>query len=66
MLASAVRNDELRVQFGTPNRIGYGGYDEDEEILFGRQRRYSFVKSRLLGPMDKVVDGSKTLMVLVR
>jgi hypothetical protein len=65
MVDSAVRNDELRVQFGTPNKIGYGGYDEEFEIEFGR-RRYSFVKSRVLGPLDQVVDGSKLLEVIVR
>jgi hypothetical protein len=66
MLGSAVRNDQLRVQFGTPNRIGYDGYDEDEDISFGRQRRYSFVKSRLLGPLDQVINGGRMIQVVVR
>lgn len=47
------------------NKIGYGGYDEEFEIEFGR-RRYSFVKSRVFGPLDQVVDGSKLLEVIVR
>jgi hypothetical protein len=64
MLASAVRNDEVRVQFGGQRDVDYGGCC-DEEFDFGASR-YSFVKSRLLGPLDKVVGGSKYFKVVVR
>lgn len=65
MLASAVRNDQVKVQFGTPDAISGGGYYGEEGIDFARGR-YSFAKSRLLGPLDKVVEGSKLLRVRVR
>jgi hypothetical protein len=65
MVDSAVRNDEIRVEFGTPDRLSFGGYGEDEEFDFG-PRRYSFVKSKLLGPLDQVVEGSKLFKVRLR
>ncbi|HET9421181.1 MAG TPA: hypothetical protein VFO49_08590 [Nocardioides sp.] len=67
MLDGAVRNDQLRVEFGTTDRLSFGGYEDEEFIILeGRPRRHSFVKSALLGPLDKVVEGSKWFKVRVR
>ena len=64
-LASAVRNDEIKVEFGTPDAITGGGYYGEDEFDFGRER-FSFAKSRLVGPLDQVVEGAKFLTVRVR
>ena len=69
MLAGAVRHDQVKVQLGTRDRVsgGYGGDDEGFFIILGRRPgSFSFARTRLLGPLDKVVDGSRRLKVRVR
>ncbi|WP_182523328.1 SpoIVB peptidase S55 domain-containing protein [Nocardioides dongkuii] len=72
-LADQQRRDEVRIQFGSPEKI-MGGYDEDfyEEFYLrgpakpGKPRGVSFVRESTLGPLDHVVDGVKQLRVVVR
>lgn len=65
MVDSAVRNDEVQVQYGTRNAVQGGSFSEGDFPFF-RGRRPSFVKSKVLGPLDKVVTGSKQVKVLVK
>lgn len=66
MIDQAVRNDEIRLELGTPNKLNYGGCCYDEERSEGRPRRYSFVRSKVLGPLDRVVQGGEMFRVRVR
>ncbi len=64
MIGEAVRQDQLRVQLGTSDAVGGGGGDDFDVIfLRGRPRPYSFSRTSLLGPLDKVVEGSRRLKV---
>lgn len=59
-LRHLVRNDELRADFGGHYGGGSGGV-----IIEGRGLR-DFDKSKLLGPLDKVVGGSARVTVIIR
>lgn len=71
-LAAAVRHDEIRVQLGTPDRLQYGG-GEDEEFTAvaatSSDRRpgvpRSFLVTRTLGPGAHVVGGERALVVKI-
>ncbi len=67
MIGEAVRQDQLRVQLGTSDAVdGGGGDDFDVIFLRGRPRPYSFSRTTLLGPLDKVVEGSRRLRVRIQ
>ncbi|SDE24215.1 SpoIVB peptidase S55 domain-containing protein [Nocardioides lianchengensis] len=61
-LAAQVRHDQVQVQVGTPNKMDFGG--EEEEYLMGR-RKVSFVRTQKTAPLGHVVSGMKMLTVLV-
>lgn len=64
MVARAIRNDEIRVELGTPDKLSFGGCcEEDVYVTLGRPRphRFSFVREAVLGPVDLVVRGSEPM-----
>jgi hypothetical protein len=59
-LANLVRNDQVRADFGTSGGYLGGGFDQFRGGAGGR-----FDKSKVLGPLDKVVGGSVRIKVVV-
>lgn len=66
-LARELRNDQVRVQVGTPDRVDLGMDGEEIEFFRGPARRpTSFVRSRATAPLTHVVGGMKMLQIVVR
>lgn len=63
---AALRNDQVRIELGTPDKLSFGGCCEEELVMLGRPRRHTFVRTSVLGPMDLVVSGSDLFRVRVR
>lgn len=67
-LAQQLRSDQVRLEPGTPDRLGGGYEDEDFIIILERRgpKRFSFVRTRTSIPLGHVVDGSLQLPVKLR
>lgn len=64
-LRHLTRNDELRADFGTSGGSDGGRSGSGVNVIEGRGRQ-DFDKSKLLGPLDKVVGGSVRVRVIIR
>ncbi|MCW2795278.1 SpoIVB peptidase S55 domain-containing protein [Nocardioides sp.] len=64
-LRNLVRNDELIADFGTSGGFYGGGYSGGTSAIEGRGRG-GFDKSKVLGPLDKVVGNAVRVKVIVR
>ena len=67
MLGDAVRHDQLQVQLSSRDAVRGSNGGDEEFLIFGRRpQSFSFSRTRLLGPLDKVVEGRRSLKVRVR
>ncbi len=67
LVASTLRNDQVRVQFGTRDKVEYAGdYYGDEYFRADAKRAKSFLRSRVSAPYDQVVTGAANINVKIR
>ena len=69
LIASTLRNDQVRVQYGTGDKVDYAG-EYYEEMYYrgqtGSKRPKSFLRTRTSAPYDHVVTGAANIKVKIR
>ncbi|NPC96444.1 hypothetical protein [Nocardioides sp. zg-DK7169] len=68
LVASTLRNDQVRVQYGTNDKVQYAGDYYGEEMYFraDRKRPKSFLRTRTSAPYSHVVTGAANIKVKIR
>ncbi len=66
LIASTLRNDQVRVQYGTGDKVEYAGEYYEDIYYRGAKRPKSFLRTRTSAPYDHVVTGAANIKVKIR
>ncbi|MQW75217.1 hypothetical protein GHK92_04965 [Nocardioides sp. dk4132] len=67
LIATTLRNDQVRVQYGTSDKVQYAGDYYGEEMYYRAEakRPKSFLRTRVSAPYDRVVTGAANIKVKI-